>query len=209
MIPICMTAGMFLKWFKDSFCELEAQRAEAEGRSVYALLDEIVAGVSPGAGGLTALPYLTGTLQPYNNPKARGVFFGVGLDTKKPQFIRAIFESVAFLLRENVELVEQVNGVRVEQIRSQGGGSKSEVWRRIKADVSGIPIGLLSETECASLGAAILAATAIGLYPSLEDAAARANGVSSWIQPDSGLKPLYDAGYAVYRSLYERLATLF
>lgn len=208
MIPVSMTAGMFLKWFKDNFCELESQQAERDGRSVYALFDEIVAKTDPGANGLIAYPYLNGSLQPNNNPAARGVFFGAGLDTKKAHFLRAIFESIAFLLRENIELVERVNGIDVTEIRSLGGGSKSDVWRQIKADVMQTPIGALAESECTSLGAAILAAVALGYYPDVASAAS-ANHVVDWKQPNASLAALYDAAYAKYAALYPRLEPLF
>lgn len=209
LMPICMTAGMFLKWFKDNFCEAESAQAEREGRSVYALIDDIVAGTKPGAGGLVALPYLTGSLQPHNDPNARGVFFGVGLDTKKPQFLRAVFESVAFMLRENVELTEEMTGAAAGRILSLGGGAKSPVWCRIKADVTGVPIAVPAQTECTSLGVAALAAVSLGLYGSPEEAARAAAGVSAEYRPDPAAKAVYDRTYGKYRALYERLAPLF
>lgn len=208
MIPISMSAGMFLKWFKDNFCELESQQAKQEGRSVYELFDEIVEKTEPGANGLIAYPYLSGSLQPHNDPAVRGVFFGMGLDTKKAHFLRAIFESIAFLLRENIELVERVNGIQVREIRSLGGGSKSGVWRQIKADVMQLPIGALAESECTSLGAAILAAVALGYYPDAASAAC-ANRIVEWKRPDASLAALYESAYKKYSELYPRLETLF
>lgn len=209
MITISMTAGMFLKWFKDNFCELEQQQAEREHRSVYAMFDEIVANTEPGANGLLAYPYLNGSLQPHQNAAVRGVFFGAGLDSKKAHFLRAIFEGVAFMLRENMELIERVNRIRVREIRSLGGGSKSAVWQQIKANVTKKPIGALAESECASLGAAILAAVALGCYEGVEEAARLANAVTSWRQPDASLEALYERAYEKYGSLYERLEPLF
>ncbi|MCE5188076.1 MAG: hypothetical protein LLF75_02665 [Eubacteriales bacterium] len=209
MITISMTAGMFLKWFKDNFCEPEAQQAEREHRSVYALFDEIVAQTEPGANGLIAYPYLNGSLQPHSNSSVRGVFFGAGLDSTKAHFLRAIFEGVACMLRENMELIEEVNHISIGEIRSLGGGSRSAVWQQIKADVSRKPIGALAESECASLGAAILAAVALGFYGSVEEAAESANAITAWKQPDETLAPLYDRLYAKYGALYDRLEPLF
>ncbi len=209
MITIAMSAGMFLKWFKDNFCELESQQAEREGKSVYALFDQIVEAAEPGANGLIAYPYLNGSLQPHNDPNARAIFFGAGLDSKKQHFLRAIFESIAFLLRENVELVEQVNHIEIKEIRSLGGGSKSGIWRQIKADVTQRPIASLVESECTSLGAAILAAVALGYYPDAKTAAEQANRIVDWKQPDSSLAALYEALYQKYLSLYPRLKDLF
>lgn len=209
MITISMTAGMFLKWFKDVFCEIETTQAESEHRSVYALFDEIVSQTQPGANGLIAYPYLNGSLQPHQDASVRGVFFGMGLDSKKEHFLRAIFEGVACLLRENLELIEAVNHLSVSEIRSLGGGAKSEVWRQIKADVTQRPIALLAESECASLGAAILAAVALGYYPDAATAAATANAIIDRKQPDVSLAPLYDKLYETYSALYPQLQPLF
>lgn len=209
MITISMTAGMFLKWFKDVFCAEESRQAEQEHRSVYALLDDIVSAAEPGSNGLLAYPYLNGSLQPHSDPNVRGVFFGMGLDTKKEHFIRAIFEGIAFLLRENLDLIEAVNGIHVNEIRSLGGGAKSEVWRQIKADVVQRPIAALAESECASLGVAILAAVALGYYPDAGAASACANAVTRAVSPNEQLASLYDRMYQTYSALYPRLEPLF
>ena len=169
----------------------------------------MVASTEPGANGLIAYPYLNGSLQPHANSAVRGVFFGAGLDSTKAHFLRAIFEGVACMLRENMELIEEVNRLQVSEIRSLGGGAKSAVWQQIKADVSKKPIGALAEPECSSLGVAILAAVALGYYESVETAAKLANAVTDWRQPDETRFPLYDRLYAKYSALYDRLEPLF
>ena len=113
------------------------------------------------------------------------------------------------MLRENMELIEEVNRLEVREIRSLGGGAKSAVWQQIKADVSKKPIGALAEPECASLGVAILSAVALGYYESAESAARLANAVTDWQQPDETQFALYDRLYAKYSALYERLEPLF
>jgi len=202
LIPVCMTAGITLKWFKDEFCKWEQEQAKERGISVYDVISEQVAKIPPLAGGLMLIPYLTGTLQPDNNPDARGIFYGVGLDTGRSHFQRAIFEAIAFMLRENVELIEAVQGSRTKEIRSLGGGAKSPVWRQIKADVNQTRILSMAEEECSSLGAAILAAVALGAYPDAETAAAFANKVSQAIEPNTELAADYDEAYRKYRKLY-------
>ena len=209
LLPTCMTAGMVLKWFKDAFCGEESRMAKESGRSVYALLDDIVEKTNPGANGLTLLPYFTGVIQPDNDPKARGVFFGVGLDTGKPEFLRAIFEGIAYMLRENVALIEQVDGAPVTAIRSLGGGSRSRIWRQIKADVCGVEIDSMAQEECTSLGAAILSAVALGMYPDAAAAAAQGNRVKDRLCPDAALKETYDRGFARYQRVWKQARPIF
>lgn len=209
LLPVCMTAGMVFKWFKDAFCQEEARQAAETGVSVYDLLGAQAASAVPGANGLTLLPYFTGVIQPDNDPNARGVFFGVGLDTGKPEFVRAIFEGIAYMLRENLALIEAVDGQKVTGVRSLGGGSKSQIWRQIKADVCGVDISAMTETECTSLGAAILAAVALGYYPDAASAARVGNALASTLAPEADKKALYDQGFARYQRIWKQCRPIF
>lgn len=209
LLPVCMTAGMVFKWFKDSFCQEESRQAEETGVSVYDLLGNQAAEVAPGANGLTLIPYFTGVIQPDNDPNARGIFLGVGLDTKKPEFVRAIFEGIAYMLRENLSLIEVVDGQKITAVRSLGGGSKSRIWRQIKADVCGVEIGSMAESECTSLGAAILAAVALGYYADAASAAAVGNALGETLPPDPGNKDLYDKGFARYQKVWQACRPIF
>jgi xylulokinase len=207
IIPFCMTAGVVLKWFKDEFCTEETKQAKREGRSAYKGLDDLAATCPPGAGGLLLIPYLNGILQPESKPEMRGVFFGISLDTKKPQFIRAIFEGVGYMLRENLELIERM-GIEVKEIRSFGGGSNSVLWQQIKSDITWRKISTMHQTECASLGAAILAAVAIGLYPDL-DTAAKVNTIARSCIPDPAAAEVYNDLYARYLRVLEASKALY
>lgn len=209
LLPVCMTAGMVFKWFKDSFCQEEARQAEAEGISVYDLLGNQAAQVPAGANGLTLIPYFTGVIQPDNDPNARGIFLGVGLDTKKPEFVRSIFEGIAYMLRENLSLIEVVDGQKITAVRSLGGGSKSRIWRQIKADVCGVEIDSMAESECTSLGAAILAAVSLGYYADASSAAAVGNALGEQLTPDESKKELYDKGFARYQRVWQQCRPIF
>ncbi|HUX39888.1 MAG TPA: FGGY family carbohydrate kinase [Rectinemataceae bacterium] len=208
-IPICMTAGIVLKWFKDEFCADLIAESAAGSESVYDAMGKLAETTPVGANGLVLLPYFAGVTQPDNNPAARGVFLGVGLDTKRGHFIRAIFESIAFMLRENIELIESITGVRVAELRSLGGGAKSAIWSQIKADVTNRKISTMAESECASLGAAILVAVALGSYASAASAATEANEVHSSFEPEARNSAVYEKSYLTYKTLYARVRDLF
>lgn len=209
IIPVSMTAGLVLKWFKDEFCADLAAEAAEKGASVYALIDEIVSGVPALSRGLTLVPYLNGVLQPDNNPGARGVFFGAGLDTGRPEFLRSILEGIGYMLKENIELIEELTGIKANEIRSLGGGAKSRIWRQIKADINGVPIAGMTESECTALGAGILAAVALGIFPDAAAAAAASNEVSKRFKPDAARAEQYREGYRKYRAIYQHVKDLF
>lgn len=111
------------------------------------------------------------------------------------------------MLREKLELLTRVNHMPVTQIRSLGGGAKSAVWRQIKADVTGIPVGLAAQSESTSLGAAMLAAVACGGKASLEQAAQAADCAVVWTEPDGA--GCYEQVYQKYCELFSTLGPLF
>lgn len=198
IVPFCMTAGVILKWFKDEFCQLESLEY---GDRVYESLDSLAQRVPPGSEGLVLFPYFSGMLTPVNDMTTRGIFYGVSLNTKKEHFVRAIFESVAFMLRENIGILEQMN-IPVTQIRSLGGGSKSPVWSQIKADVLNKEIVTMHDTECTSLGAAYLGALGSGLYSNMDEISSM-NKIDKTYRPDNHFAQTYDEKYRVYQKLYQ------
>ena len=150
------TAGIALKWFKENFCENWGFRQ----------LDEIAEKVEPGSNGLTFMPYLCGSIIPKYNPDARGAFLGFTMEHGRAHAVRAILESVAFMLQENLEYLD----VSCSEIRSMGGGALSPLWCQIKADVTGKKIVTLKSTEAACLGSAIIAGVGAGIYKSVPEA---------------------------------------
>lgn len=204
---LCKTAGIVLKWFKDEFCESEIIEAKRTGKDVYDILGKIADEVTLGSNGLILVPYFNGVLHPENMPSVRGVFFGVSLDTKKPQFIRAIFEGICFMLRENLALFQNI-GIEVRKITSLGGGAKSQIWQQIKSDITNSHIDTLEESECTSLGVAILAACALKWYSTIEEACAK-NAIKHTAEPNAGIYEVYNRQYQKYLKIYSCTREMF
>ncbi|MBQ9985078.1 MAG: hypothetical protein IJP38_02105 [Oscillospiraceae bacterium] len=150
-------AGLALKWFKNGFCEDLSFRE----------MDEIAEKAGVGAEGLIFLPYLCGSTMPRYSPKATGSFLGLTLSHTRAHMARAILESVACMLKSNIDYL----GIEAEEIRATGGGASSPLWCRIKADMTGKKITTLENAESACLGSAILAGVAVGIFESVEAAA--------------------------------------
>ena len=153
-------------------------------------------------------PHFTGTQFPLSNNKIRGSFVGVGLDTTRGSFLRAIMESIAFTLRECIEFLK----ISPAEIRSLGGGSKSSLWNQIKADVTGTVIGTMTIEEASLLGAAILGGCAAGIFTNPEEACTGLSGGFSkgtMYHPNGANKAVYDESYGRYRQLYSQLEPLF
>lgn len=179
------TAGMALKWFKNNFAENFSFRE----------LDELASKVPAGCDGLTVLPYFTGSTMPKYNPEATATFSGVTLGHTRGHFARAIMESVAYLLLEDLEYI---GSDEIREIRVTGGGASSPLWVQMKADVTGKTLQTLCESETACLGTAIFAAVGVGAFPSVSDAAKRLVATKQkYIPSDAD----YRSGYANFRSL--------
>lgn len=189
-LPYVQTAGSAYRWWRDRFSPAEIAEAGGDLEAAYALIDRLAAAVPPGSEGLVFLPFLAGAGAPENDPNARGVFHGLTLAHGRGHCARAILESIAFLLKRILADFAR-SGSAFTEVRSMGGGARSDLWLRIKADVTGLPIVRMEQEETSTLGAAMLAAVRCGDYP---DAAAAA---------------AYARGFALYHDLYAALAPVF
>jgi len=157
-----------LRRFRDEFGENEKKIAERTNLDAYDLLTLEASRIPPGSEGLLFLPHLMGAGPPEFDPYAKGVLFGLTLNHTKAHFIRAILESIAFMLRRNIEMIEEL-AIKFHKIRYIDGGSRSSLWNQIKADVTSKAILTFQNEEVAYLGVAILAGVAGGLFKSIEE----------------------------------------
>lgn len=208
LLPWSPTGGMVLKWFKDRFGETEIARAAQEGRDVYDLLCEQAAAIPPGSDGLILLPFLEGAGFPEFHSAARGVLLGLSLAHTKAHVTRAILESIAYLVRADLEALQRL-GVSPSEVRLLGGAAKSHLWSQIKADVLGLPVAVLSGSDTAALGAAMIAAVGAGLLPDLPHAYAAMGRTGSVLMPQAETRQVYDHAYSRYRQLFEHVKILF
>lgn len=208
MLHTFTTGGMTLRWFRDAFCKNEMIMSELTNESSYDYLSKQAALVEPGCEGLLMLPHLSGSMAPDMNANAKGVFYGITLKHKKPHFIRAIMEALAYIIRRNIDVIEEM-GIKVNEIRSLGGGSKSDVWNSIIADVNQKRVVVMSSKEAACLGAAILAGKAIGVFGSIEEACDRMLDIKKVYEPNPANAEIYDKMYSNYKKLFKDLEEMF
>jgi D-xylulose kinase len=200
--------GIVLRWFRDEFAQMEMSVGKSTGQDAYDLLGAEAGQVPAGCEGLVMLPHLQGAMAPEANPAAKGVFYGFTLRHTRGHFTRAIMEAVCFIVRRNIEVIEGI-GVPVTEIRSLGGGARSAIWKQIEADVTGRTVLTTDNEEAATLGAAILAGKAIGLYSSVPEAVAQMVQIKERFEPIMENKPLYDKAFRTYVDLYTALCPLF
>ncbi len=208
MLHTFTSGGIVLKWFRDEFADLEKMVGVKSDLDAYDLLGRQAAQVAPGCEGLVMLPHLQGAMAPEANPKAKGVYYGFTLRHGRNHFTRAIFESVGFIVRRNIEVIESM-GVGVSEIRALGGGARSSVWKQIEADITQRPILTTVNEEAATLGAAILAGKAVGLYSNISEAAGSMVQINHRYEPNQANFAVYNDTFETYVRLYDALCPLF
>ncbi|MCM1101838.1 MAG: xylulokinase [Clostridium sp.] len=154
------------------------------------------------------LPYLMGERSPHNDPKARGTFIGMTMDTSAADMTQAVLEGVAFALRDSLEVARSL-GICPERTKICGGGAKSPLWKKMIANIMNLKVDVMESEEGPALGAAMLAAVACGEYLTVEAAAESIVKVTETIEPDPVLVAKYDSRYAKFKEIYPACRKVF
>ena len=192
--------GMWtVSWLRDMLGESLIQDARAQGLSPEDLLNKKAATVPPGCNGLmTVLDWLTNPWEPYK----RGIMIGFDSSMDYAWIYRSILESVALTLKNNYDNMCNEMNHFAKHIIITGGGSNSDLFMQIFADVFNLPARRNAINGCASLGAAINAAVGLGLYPSYATAVANMVRVKDTFMPIEKNASRYEAlNKGIFREL--------
>jgi xylulokinase len=171
-------------------------------------LSALAATALPGSNGLVFLPALTGATAPRWAAGARGAFYGLTPAHGRAECARALLEGCAFAMRDVVDRLDAM-GLPSDRIRLTGGGARSRVWAKIRADVAQRPVEFGPAENAAPLGAAALAAVAAGLAQNIAEAARPLLPPYEAVDPDPAAKAAYDDGHRRYRRLFDLLTPIF
>ena len=192
LLAYAKTCGVVIRWLRD---------LAAPGGSYDDLFAEAAA-VPIGAEGLSCVPHFSGTATPDFNARVRGAFVGLTLAHGRAHLLRALIESLAFTVRQNMDLLRQA--FPANEIRAIGGGARSDLWLQMIADVTGLPVARPRTREAACLGAAELGMVAAGRFDSVAEASAAIYESERRFDPDPSTA--YDEAFhryeEVFRSLY-------
>ena len=186
-----------MRWFRDTFCRHEVEKAEREKLDAFVVIDRMAAEAPAGAGGLVFHPYLSGERSPHWDPYLRGDFVGISMQHDLKHFARAAMEGVAFSIRDCFRVVEGLEQP-VERTYLLGGGAKSSLWCHIVCDVLGTPLRK-PRVEDAAFGAAMLAGVAAGVFAGWEEATVACVRTDEVFEPRPTHQILYDDLFDVYR----------
>ena len=147
------------------------------------------------------MPYLMGERSPHNNPDARAAFIGMSMDTTREDMTQAVLEGVVFGLRDSLEVARK-QGIDIRRTTLCGGGAKSPLWRKMVANILNVTVDIPKTEEGPSMGGAMLAMVACGVYASVEDACKAIVEIVGSEEPDEELTAKYENRYQAFKKLY-------
>jgi len=146
-------AGAAISWLKDNLNLLKhAKECEAEALTVK------------DNGDVYFVPAFSGLYAPYWQPDARGVICGITLDTQRGHLIRATLEAVCFQVRDILETMNRDCGIPLVTLQVDGGMTENKLLMQWQADFIGIDVIRPHMAETTSLGVAMLAGAALGVW---------------------------------------------
>lgn len=200
-------AALCQRWMRDTLCQEEVKEAQVLGTKAFALMDRLAEQSVPGANGVMFHPYLQGERSPYWDANLRASFTGVSISSTKGDFIRALFEGVAYSLRDCYGTIEEM-GLPVKRIFLIGGGARGKLWSEIICNMFGVPVQIPVPGD-ASFGSALLAGTGAGVFADSRAAVKACLNVERELLPESSLTEFYREGFKKYRAVHDALAPVY
>lgn len=195
--------GLANEWLRRDVLQHPGSPDEA-----FAELEALAAAVPVGSGGLLWLPHIQGGVTPAR-PHLRSGWVGLTAGHGRGHLYRSILEGIAFQYAEWAERAPAVTGHPLKEVRALGGGSKSDLWVSIKADILGVPFVRMPKAECALLGNALIAATGTGHIADIAATASTWHELPAAIEPDPARHARYGELRGIFDELTERVDPVF
>ncbi len=195
--------GLVMRWYRDSFCQLEKQEAEKTGKDVYDLMNIEAAKIPAGSYGMMCC--FSDVMNFISWKHCAPTFTNFELNPEKFNhytFYRAILENTAMITKGHLDLVRDVTGNMPESIVFAGGASKSHLWCQILSDVLNLPVRVPIVKEATGLGAAILAGYGVGIYPDISKAACELVRWDKIYKPNKENHDFYEKLYKPWSKVY-------
>ena len=147
-----------ISWLKDQLGLIDdSAQSEAIALSV------------PDNGGVYLVPAFAGLSAPYWNTEARAAIVGLTAHSSKAHVVRAALESIAYQIRDVLEMMREDAGLELRDIQGDGGPTANGLLMQLTADLAGLDLVVADVADVSPLGAALAGALAVGIYDSLDD----------------------------------------
>lgn len=147
-------SGMMVKWYIDTFCQQEKEKAKKNGTNVYEYFDKQL---DNDPTGICITPHIFGALNPEWCETATTKMSGITANATKADFYQAVLEGTCCELDLNIRVLEKLTN-KIEMLCMSGGGTKCDKWMQMRSDITVKPIKVIcDDVEASCLGAVILA----------------------------------------------------
>ncbi len=192
---VISTTGIVFEWLRKLFFQNKS----------FDQLTSLAERANPGSHGVFFYPHFEGAGTPHLNQKVRGFLYGLSLAVERDDIIRSLLEGVAFQIRKNLEVIEEIRNVKIKKIKIIGGGAKSNLWCSIIADVLNREVVRFESSEVASIGAAIIAGAGTGIFKDLTDGYEKMRGGITEFKPGNRKAAIYDEIYRKYIDIEKKM----
>lgn len=189
-------AASSYRWYRDVF------------GGTYRELDEEAKKIPVGCEGLRYHPYINGELTPYADPALCGSFIGIRSTHTKGHFNRAVLEGVSLSLLDSKRYLDSLQIPYDKTAVLIGGGGQGALWAQITADVLGMTL-VTTESSDSSLGSAMLAGVAVGVFRDAAEAAKICVKRKHMIEPNSENTVKYAKIFDEYKQVHDALAPIY
>ncbi len=198
---ITFFSGLVMRWFRDTFCELEKLEAKDMGVDVYEILEKKASKVPVGSNGI--IPIFSDAMKYGKWYHASPSFLNLTLESTKAEMFRSLEENSAIVSAINLENIHKFSGVEFDEVVFAGGASKGKLWCQILADVLGKKVKIPKVTEATALGASMSAGVGAGVYSSLVKASKKLVVWDKTYVPDMDNHKLYQDIKLNWQKAYE------
>ncbi len=182
---IIRTSGDSIKWVRDNLGLFES----------FEEMDRMLSQV-PDNEGVYLVPAFVGLGAPYWDPYARAAITGMNRGTGKAHIVRAALESIAYQVRDAAEMMQSETGIRLKELRTDGGASDNATLMKFQADMLETPVVKSDVAELSAMGSLYLAGLGIGFWASVGDIAERPRSYHTYDPSmEPGKRERYYAGW--------------
>jgi xylulokinase len=195
-----MSGGCIIKWFRDNL----AQDIKAS-EDAYQLLNKEAPECPTN---LIMLPYLVGAGTPTMDAVTPGVVAGLRYSTGRGELFRAFLEGESYEMKLNLECLKKA-GIDAARIITVGGGSGSDLWMQLRADIFEKTVETTKNKEAGTLGSAILCYVNSGCYSTLQEAQTDLVRTQERFEPNMCHSKIYRKQYQRYIKLYDCMKEIY
>lgn len=187
------TGGSSLSWLKNvfSFKSFNDMLRECKKRRINK------------SNKLFFFPHLTGASSPYWKENLPGIFYGLTLSTTKADIISSVIEGLAFQVKKNIEVIEELTG-KVKDLILFGGGVKGEIIKEIFVNVLGKPLYIFPYPDMPLIGVSLLAGISMGIFKDYREVISLLKRKASIIEPKEEMVEIYNELYKEYLDVQDK-----